>query len=50
MFDWLKCLTVEMSKPHSRPFRFGTWYKPPNSPPDLLNDFENSIGKIDGSN
>ena len=27
-----------------------TWCKPPNSPPDLFNDFENLIGKIDGSN
>ena len=27
-----------------------TWYKPPNSSPDLFNDFEDLIGKIDGSN
>ena len=27
-----------------------TWYKPPTSPPDLFHDFENLIGKIDGSN
>ena len=36
--------------PHSRPFLVSTWYKPPNSPLDLFNDFENLIGEIDGSN
>ena len=50
MIDRLKCLTVEISKPHSRPFLVSTWYKPPNSLLDLFNDFENLIGKIDGSN
>ena len=50
MIDRLECLTVEISKPHSRPFLVSTWYKPPNSPPDLFNDFENLIGEIDGSN
>ena len=50
MIDRLECLTVEISKPQSRPFLVSTWYKPPNSPPDLFNDFENLIGKIDGSN
>ena len=41
MTDRLECLTFEISKPHSRPFLVSTWYKPPNSPPDLFNDFEN---------
>jgi len=50
MIDRLECLTVEISKPHSRPFLVSTWYKPPNSPPDLFNDFENLIGNFDGSN
>jgi len=50
MIDRLECLTVELSKPHSRPFLVSTWYKPPNSPPDLFNDFENLISKIDRSN
>ena len=50
MTDRLECLTVEISKPHSRPFFVRTWYRPPNSPPDLFDDFENFIGKIDGSN
>ena len=50
MIDRLECLTVEISEPHSKPFLVSTRYKPPNSPPDLFNDFENLIGKIDGSN
>ena len=50
MTDRLECLTVEISKPHSRPFLVSTWYRPPNSPPGLFDDFENLIGKTDGSN
>ena len=50
MTERLECLTVEINKPHSRPFLVSTWYRPPNSPPDLFDDFENLIGKIDGSN
>ena len=49
MTDRLECLTVEITKPHSRPFLVSTSYKPPNSAPDLFNDFKNLIGKIDGS-
>ena len=41
--DRLECLTVEISKPHSRPFLVCTWYRPPNSPTDLFNEFENSL-------
>jgi len=50
MIDRRECLTIEISNPHSRPFLVSNWCKPPNSPPDLFNDFENFIGKIDGSN
>jgi len=50
IIDRLECLTVEISKSHSWPFLVSTWYKPPTSPPDLFNDFENLIGRIDGSN
>ena len=41
--DRLECVTVEISKPHSRPFLVCTWYRPPNSPADLFNEFENSL-------
>jgi len=47
MIDKIKCLTVEISKTHSRHFLSVPAI---NSPPDLLNEFENLIGKIDGSN
>jgi len=48
--DRLECLTVEISKPDSRLFLVSTWYRPPNSPPDLFNEFENLIGKTDSLN
>ena len=37
---------------HCRPVQPGINLpcKPPNSPPDLFNDFENLIGKIDDTN
>ena len=50
MIDRLECLTVEMSKPHSRPFLLSTWYRPPNSRSScLFNDFENLIGNSESA-
>lgn len=43
--DGLECLTVEISEHHSRPFLVSTWYRPPISPRDVLNDFENLINR-----
>jgi len=48
--DRLERLTVEINKPHPRPFLVSTWYRPPNSLPYLFNEFENLIGKIDSLN
>ena len=45
--DDLECLIVEISKPRSLVFLVGTWYRPPNSPPERFNEFENVIDKID---
>ena len=45
--DDLECLIVEISKPRSSAFLVGTWYRPPNSPPERFNEFENVIDKID---
>ena len=45
--DDLECLIVEISKPRSSVFLVGTWYRPPNSPPERFNEFENLIDKID---
>jgi exonuclease III len=50
MNDKLECLIIEISKPRSRPFLVGTWYRPPNSPRELLNLFENTIDRIDAEN
>jgi exonuclease III len=49
MNDKLECLIIEISKPRSRPFLAGTWYRPPNSQ-GLLNLFENTIDRIDAEN
>ncbi|KAK2561925.1 hypothetical protein P5673_015345 [Acropora cervicornis] len=36
--DDLECLIVEISKPQSSAFLVGTWYRPPNSPPERFNE------------
>ena len=46
----LECLTVEISKPRSKPFLASTWYRPPQSSPDLFSTFERIIDKIDAGN
>ena len=46
----LERLTVEMSKPRSKPFLVSTWYRPPQSSPDLFSTFETIIDKIDAEN
>ena len=46
----LECLTVEISKPRSEPFLMTTWYRPPQSSPDLFSTFERIIDKIDAEN
>ena len=48
--DKLEYLFVEISKPRSTPFIVGTWYRPPSSPPDLFDEFEKVIAKIDAKN
>ena len=45
--DDLECLIVEISKTRSSVFLVGTWYRPPNSPPERFSEFENVIDKID---
>ena len=46
----LECLTLQISNAHSRPFLVSTWYRPPQSPPDIFNSFEQLVGKIDAEN
>ena len=40
MNENLEFLMIEISKPRSKPFLVGTWYRPPNSQRKLLNLFE----------
>ena len=47
MIDNLEFLMIEISKPHSKPFLVGTWYRPPNSSRELLRLFEETIERID---
>ena len=46
----LECLTVEINEPRSKPFLVSTWYRPPQSSPDLFSTFERIIDKIDAEN
>ena len=50
MNDKLEYLIIEISKPRSMPFLVGTWYRPPSSPRELLNLFEDTIDRIDAGN
>ena len=47
MNENLEFLMTEISKPRSKPFLVGTWYRPPKSQRELLNLFEDSIERID---
>ena len=46
----LEYLTVEISKPRSKPFLVSIWYRPPQSSLDLFSTFERIIDKIDAEN
>ena len=46
----LESLIIEITKPRSKPFLVGTWYRPPQSSPDLFAQFETLVGKIDAEN
>ena len=48
--DDLEYLIVTIRKPRSSAFLVGTWYRPPNSPPERFNEFEIVIDKIDAEN
>ena len=45
--DNLEYLFVKISMPRSTGYLVGTWYRPPGSPIELLNEFEKVIYKID---
>ena len=46
----LEFLTVEITEPRSKPFLVSTWYRPPQSPPDLFSTFERIFDNIDAEN
>ena len=45
--ELLESLSIEITKPRSKPFLVSTWYRPPSSSADTLNAFEKIIDKID---
>ena len=41
--DNLETITVEISKPKSKPFFINTWYRPPGTPSTVFSNFEEYI-------
>ena len=46
----IECLTIEISRLRSKPFLVSTWYRPPQSSPDLFAVFERVVDKVDAEN
>ncbi len=46
----LEILSVEISKPCSKPFLVSTWYRPPGSVTRFFDDFENFLRRCDLEN
>ena len=44
--DELELITIEIKKPNSNPFLVTTWYRPPKSPIQLFNKFEEIVDFI----
>ena len=45
LYNNLECLTFEIFKPRSKPFLVSSWYRPPQSSPDLFSTFERIIAE-----
>ena len=43
--DNLETITVEISKPKSKPFLINTWYRPPGTPSTVFANFEECVKK-----
>ena len=43
-------MCIEIQKPKAKPFLLSNWYRPPNSPIELLDKFEALLGKIEAEN
>ena len=48
--DYLETITVEISKPRSKPFIVNCMYRPPNSTVELFSAYEKLIEKLDSEN
>ena len=46
----LELLVLEITRLRSKPFLVSTWYRPPDSPVSVFNDFEEVVMKIDAEN
>ena len=46
----LENLIVEITKPRSKSILVSTWYRPPDCPVSLFNEFETMIGALDAEN
>ena len=43
----LEILSIEIRKPNSKPFVVTSWYRPPNSSPDLFLHLDTVLGRLD---
>jgi hypothetical protein len=48
--DNLESICVEIQKPKAKPILVITWYRPPNSNINILNDFEKLLQEISDKN
>ena len=46
----LETITLEITKPKSKPFLINSWYRPPNSSQECLNVYEELITRMDSEN
>jgi hypothetical protein len=46
----LEIITVEISEPKSKPFWISCWYRPPDSPVEIFNNYEELVKKMDSEN
>ena len=43
----LEMIAIEISKPNVKSFIISTWYRPPDTPKGLFNDFEDFLKSVD---
>ena len=48
--DTAEAICLEIRKPKSKPLLVSTWYRPPGSKPELFNEFETFLKKINNEN